>query len=277
MPRPTVFILSASADIGCALAGLYAADGWTVVGTYRQREGARPLDAQPDVHLLPCDVARPESIDAMVRDYRALDRPWDVFVSAVGLLDPIGPWASLDFDAWEQSVMVNSTAQLRALHRLYPERRLGAAVHAAFFAGGGTNGTFTNYSAYCVSKILLIKMCELLDDELPDLNAFIVGPGFLPTKINRSTLEHPEAAGDNYRKTLEFYRTVDRAATYRDVYDCLHWCVAQGRAVVGGRNIALVHDGWREGGRLASELRSDRHKFKLRRAGNTMPAHQGDV
>ena len=30
-----------------------------------------------------------------------------------------------------------------------------------YSAGGGTNNPFTNYSAYCVSKIALIKMCEL--------------------------------------------------------------------------------------------------------------------
>lgn len=270
MPR-TIFVLAASADIGAALAAYSADEGDEVIGTYRDHAGVRVLQGRPNVTLLPCDVGSAESVRAMVDAYRRLDKPWDIFVSAVGALHPIGRWDTVDFDEWERSVIVNSTAQLRVLHALYPLRRPRAPVHAGFFAGGGTNNAFSNYSAYCVSKILLIKMCELLDDELPDLNAFIVGPGFLPTKIHGPTLANPAAAGPNYDKTIEFYRSSDRAATYRDVYECIKWCVAQGRDVVGGRNIAAVHDPWRsDGDWLAAELRRDRHRFKLRRAGNTV-------
>lgn len=272
----TVFILAASADIGQALAGSYADDGWTVVGTYRGRAGVRAIEHRAGVHLLPCDVGSRDSVRQMLGQYAALGLPWDVFVSAVGVLDPIGPWASLDFDAWEQSVIVNSLAQLRVLHGLYPHRHAGRPVHAAFFAGGGTNSPFTNYSAYCISKIMLIKMCELIDDEVPDVNAFIVGPGFVPTKIHEQTFANPEGAGENVEKTRAFYRSPDTAVTARELYDCINWCVAQGRDVVGGRNVAAAHDPWKDAGdRLAAELRRDRNKYKLRRAGNTAAAGQG--
>ncbi len=267
MSRGTVFILSISADIGAELGAMYADSGWDVVGTYRTLGPAGALQDRPGVHLLPCDVASRESVAAMVTAYRALGRPWDVFISAVGLLDPIGPWTSLDFDAWETSVVVNSTAQLRVLHALFPYRRTGHETHAAFFAGGGTNNPFRNYSAYCVSKISLIKMCELLHDEVSDLNAFIIGPGFLPTKIHQQTFDNPEGAGPNVDKTRAFYARPDGAATYRDIYDCINWCVAQGRAVVGGRNLAAVHDPWRQGGAaLAAALRGHPDAFRLRRA-----------
>jgi len=265
----TVFILAASADIGAAMAGYYADEGHEVIGTFRGRAGVQALEGRANVTLLPCDVASRDSVRELAVAYAALDKPWDIFVSAVGALEPIGRWDTLDFDAWEQSVAVNSTAQLRVLHALYPSRRPAAPVHAAFFAGGGTNNPFTNYSAYCVSKILLMKMCELLDDELPDLNAFIVGPGFLPTKIHAPTFANPDAAGENYAKTVDFHSEQARAATCRDIYDCVNWCVAQGRDVVGGRNIAAVHDPWRSDGEwLAAQLRRDGNRFKLRRAGN---------
>jgi NAD(P)-dependent dehydrogenase (short-subunit alcohol dehydrogenase family) len=275
MPR-TAFILAASADIGQALAGFYLDEGWTVVGTYRGRGGVHTIEGRPGMHLLPCDVGSPDSIRQMLQAYAALGLPWDVFISAVGVLEPIGPWASLDFTAWEHSVVVNSLAQLRVLHGLYPHRHQGRHVHAAFFAGGGTNNPFTNYSAYCVSKIMLIKMCELIDDEVPDVNAFIVGPGFLPTKIHDQTFANRESAGGNYDKTQEFYRSPAQAATYRDLYDCINWCVSRGRDVAGGRNFAAVHDPWRVGGeRLAAELQIDRDRYKLRRAGNTGAASEG--
>lgn len=272
----TVFILAASADIGRALAGRYADAGATVIGTYRQPGGVGELAGRANVRLLACDVGSRDSIDAMLAEYAALGQPWDLFVSAVGTMEPIGPWASLDFDRWEESVTVNSLAQLRVLHGLYPHRRPGALVHAAFFAGGGTNNPFTNYSAYCVSKIMLIKMCELIDDEVPDLNAFIIGPGFLPTKIHEQTFANPAGAGGNVEKTRAFYQSPGTAASYDDLFDCINWCVAGGREVAGGRNFAAVHDPWQSAGdQLASELRADRNRFKLRRAGNTTAPAQG--
>jgi NAD(P)-dependent dehydrogenase (short-subunit alcohol dehydrogenase family) len=271
----TVFILAASSDIGRALAARYADAGWDVIGTYRQTSGVESLRDRPNVTLLPCDVASTASIRAMLGVYARLERPWDVFISAVGVLSPIGAWARLDFDEWEQSVRVNSLAQLRVLHGLYPHRRGGAVVHAAFFAGGGTNNPFTNYSAYCLSKIALIKMCELIDDEVPDLNAFIVGPGFLPTKIHEQTFANPEAAGANLEKTQRFYAAADGGLTSDDLFDCINWCVRSGRDAVGGRNVAAVHDPWRRGGdELAATLRQDLNLFKLRRAGNAQ-ARQG--
>jgi NAD(P)-dependent dehydrogenase (short-subunit alcohol dehydrogenase family) len=57
-----------------------------------------------------------------------------------------------------------------------------------FFSGAGTNGPAPSYSAYCASKILLIKMCELLDSETPDASFFIIGPGMVRTKIHEQTL-----------------------------------------------------------------------------------------
>ena len=268
----SVFILGASADIGRALAGMYADAGAQVVGTYRSRDGVTDLEGHPNVRLLPCDVGVRASIDEMLTAYKALAAaPWDLFISAVGTMEPIGPWASLDFDAWEQSVTVNSLAQLRVLHGLYPHRKPGLA-HAALFAGGGTNNPFTNYSAYCVSKIMLIKMCELIDDEVPDLNAFIIGPGFLPTKIHAQTFANPEGAGQNVEKTKQFFEAPGRVATYADLYDCINWCVAGGRDVMGGRNLSAVHDPWKDpDNALAEGLRRDGNQFKLRRAGNTGP------
>ena len=268
----TVFILAASSDIGRELACRYLDGGARVVGTYRNASGLKELSGRAGADLLPCDVGRQDSVRDMLRSYATLNRPWDLYIASVGMLDPIGLFFSLDFDEWERSVIVNSTAQLRVLHGLYPHRRRDRPCHVAFFAGGGTNKPFTNYSAYCVSKILLNKMCELLDDETEDLNVFIIGPGFLPTKIHEPTLADPDGAGDNYDKTVQFFGTNGGQASYQDIFECVNWCVAQGRPVMGGRNLAAVHDPWRsDSERLAERLRNDPDAFKLRRHGNRDP------
>ncbi|MEW6181628.1 MAG: SDR family oxidoreductase [Bacillota bacterium] len=268
LPVQTVFILSISSDIGRALAGRYLRDGCTVVGTYRRIDILEDLMGQPGLYLFPCDVKDPGSVKSVIEKYHRLSLPWGMFISCVGTLEPIGDFFSTEFDAWERSVIINSTAQLRVLHALYPYRRKGQVSHAVFFAGGGTNNPFPNYSAYCVSKIMLMKMCELLDNECSDLNAFIVGPGWTRTKMHKQTINNAENAGMNYKRTREFMEAGGNNGTSMDdIYDCIQWLAKQGKTIAGGRNFSVRHDHWRgeEAYNLTQSLVSDPDLFKLRR------------
>jgi short-subunit dehydrogenase len=264
-----VLILGIGSDIGLALAERYANEGYAVTGTYRHVGSVKSLLANRAIRLIRCDIESKSSVRECVDKYKKSSKPWDVFISCVGSMEPIGKFFKCDFDRWEQAVLVNSLSQLRFLHEMYPLRRKGKTCHIVFFAGGGTNNPFTNYSAYCAAKIMLIKMCELLDDENKDLNVFIIGPGWVRTKIHDQTLNSRSGAGRNYERTLEFLRSKNYGTDYKDIYDCINWCIAHGIAVSGGRNFSVVHDQWRNGGRaLARQLRTAHDKFKLRRFKN---------
>lgn len=265
----TVFILGVGSDIGRSLAGNFLAQGARVIGTYRTAASVAELGQPEGLTLLECDAAASESVAGTARRFAALAQPWDIFISCVGVLDPIGRFFSLDFAAWEESVRLNSLAQLRMLHALQPHRRTGGINHAIFFAGGGTNSPFRNYSAYCLGKLMLIKMCELLDDEDPALNAVILGTGWVNTKIHRQTLRNPVAAEANHARTREFLQHPECGTSMADIFACIEWCVHSGRELVGGRNFSIVHDAWRNGGHdLLAQLKADTQHFKLRRYGN---------
>lgn len=270
-PR-TVFILGGSADIGRALAERYLSAGCTVALTYRAHQSVADLTGRPNLTMIKCDVASSSSIEQAAREFADLGLKWDLFLSSVGTMEPIGPFFDTAFADWERSLTINAMGQLHVLHALYPLRRTATTVDVMFFAGGGTNNPFTNYSAYAASKILLIKMAELLDDEAPDLNIFVIGPGYVRTKIHDETLRSAERAGRNREKTLSFLKSGEEGTSYDDIFRCIEWCCAQGRPIAGGRNVSVVHDPWRDGGTaLASALAKDIDLYKLRRR-QTLPA-----
>ncbi len=269
VPR-TVFILSVSSDIGLFLAREYLKNGDRVIGTYRTKARAlQTLEAQKGCVLIRCDISKGRSLQTLYDRYAALKTPWDIFISCVGEPRPVQAFFDADFDAWLDSVTVNSFAQLRVLHLLYPLRKKGKKHHAVFFAGGGVNKPVRNFSAYTVGKILLIKMCEYLDEENKDLNIFIVGPGWTKTKIHQLILNDPHVSADKYRLTQEFL-THEQGTSYQDIFDCINGLVRQGKAVASGRNFSVVHDPWR--GRpadsLIRQLKKDPHMYKLRRHGS---------
>ncbi len=271
MNKRIVFIAGAGSDIGKELALSYAAVPCNhVIGTYRKKETIKGILSNKNIELFKCDLLNKNDIDNVVKRLAHTRKKWDTFISCVGSMEPIGSFFESDFNKWEESIIVNSIGQLRLLHEIYPYRNKGKVFNVVFFAGGGINNPLRNYSAYCVSKILLIKACELLDDENKDLNVFIIGPGWVKTKILGQTLNNRKNAGEIYRRTLDFLKSEKSGTSHEDIYDCINWCVAQGKPVVGGRNISVVHDGWRNGGnKLKGRLLEDSNMFKLRRFKNT--------
>jgi len=260
-----IVIISASSDIGSYLANRYLHSGSEVVGTYRNRTKKVSELESAGVTMLKVDIASPEQIESFAASLRHMGFKWDTLISAAGVLEPIGKFFSLDFDVWERSVLVNSTAQLRILHAIHDSRSTSNLCKVIFFSGGGTNSPFDNYSAYCVGKIALIKMTELLDSEYPELQISIIGTGWVNTKIHRQTIEAGTAAGDNLDKTRVFLASKTAVgASLDDVFECVSWCLDSERSALGGRNISLAHDPWREAD-LPNLLQSDPNMYKLRR------------
>lgn len=254
-------IISISSDIGLALADKWLKEGYEVHGTYRTK--SKKLVDQKNLHLYHCDLSKKESIKNIIKE---IDVTWDILVLAPGHLEPIGNFDQIDFDAWEKSIQINLLAQLHIVHGLLPKRsKMRPTV--LFFAGGGTNNAVLRYSSYTLSKIALIKMCELLDAEIPDTRFVIVGPGFVKTKIHESTLRlGKEAAGENYERLLERLKN-DQCTPMHKVVECCHYLTTTSCNAISGRNFSTVSDLWGEK-TLEMKLEEDPNMYKLRRANN---------
>ena len=266
--RKQAIVASISSDIGTALAAAWLRKGWGVAGTYRTWSPAVSELREAGALVTPCDLADAGSVHAACRTLCASTNGWDVLVLGAGTQEPVGNFAEVEFDAWETSLRVNFNAQLRLVHALLPSRRLShqRTPTVIFFAGGGTNNAPTCYSAYVISKIASIKMCELLDAEVPDTKFSILGPGWVKTKIHQATVRAGAGAGANYQKTVDFLSSGTGTPVER-VVECCNWIIEAPRTTVGGRNFSVVHDRWGEQA-LAERLGREPDLFKLRRCGN---------
>lgn len=265
MKKPKVIILAASSDIGAHLVEHFLRAGAEVTGTYRSFSPRVAELGKAGAKLFPLDITSGPQVKSFAETLKESGFSWDILVSAAGVLDPIGNFFSTDFDVWEKSIITNSTAQLRVLHAIYALRSRAAPAKVLFFAGGGTNGPFDNYSAYCLGKLLLIKMTELLDSECPDLQVSIIGTGWVNTKIHQQTLAAGAGAGKNFERTREFMQSASGAgASLETVAECIDWCLSAPRSAVGGRNFSLVYDPWRDP-KLIDDLNANPNQYKLRR------------
>ena len=268
-----VFFSSITSDIGIALAKRYSRNGYVIAGTYRSRKLLPEITNLRNCHLFYCDLTDRQTIQDAIAQFAALGLRWETFISCAAWPPPLTGFLESDFEEWIQSVHVNAIEQLRILHGLYPLRNRGMVANVVFFAGPGTNNAVRNFSALTVSKVMLIKMCELLDAENKDLNVFIVGPGWTKTKTHELILSDPHVSPEKYNETLNFMRG-QRGTSMDDIYDCICWLSAEGRQIAGGRNFSVVHDFWGSG-ELAQELSRDIDMYKLRRHRNNWKDKMG--
>ncbi len=272
--QPTAIIVGASSDIGTALCEFWKRKGWKIAGTYRNLSSKiRNLKAN-NIEMVRCDVSNPLSIKTACESLKKHIPKWDILVNATGDLKPVSPFNKSEFDTWENSVVLNFSSQMRIIHTLLPSRNTQNSIGPGvlLFAGGGTNNATTNYSAYTISKIALIKMCEILDAEIPDTRFSIIGPGWVNTKIHKATLQAgSENAGEIFDSTQEMILG-DTAVPMEQVLASCDWLVNQPRNIVGGRNFSTAHDDWGTT-ELNEALKKDPNMYKLRRFGNDWNKH----
>lgn len=259
-------ILSISSDIGFELAKVWHKRGHNVYGTYRNYSDKCKLLSSMGVKLFHCDLNKTYTIKNVIKKINK-EFKWDVVVLAAGNQEPVSSFIECKFEEWESSIISNFTAQLRFLHGILKNRNndYKKIPKVLFFAGGGTNNATLNYSAYTISKIASIKICELLDAEIHDTSFSILGPGWVKTKIHKATFKAKNKAGDNYTRTKKIFKNKD-FFPMSEVINCCDWVLSSSKELVGGRNFSAVFDPWKSD--KINLINNDINNFKLRRFGN---------
>ncbi len=230
-------ILSISSDIGLELSKAFTLKDFEVFGTYNK---SNPKTTIPNKNLLKIDIKDFNS--EIFKNWLENIGEWDVFISCIGNLNPVGKLLNINPTEWVESVAQNSTFQIGALLNALKYRNSKGSPSVIFFAGGGTNSATEFYSAYTVGKISLIKSIELLDHEIEDTKFTILGPGWVKTKIHNQTLKAKSKAGLNYKKTLDMYKEPHKFNPINKVIDDVFKIIELPKELIGGRNFSSVHD-----------------------------------
>ena len=266
MKKETRVIISISSDIGYSLAKKWSQDGFEIYGTYRKKSKKLTQLKKMGVNLFRCDLEKKESLNKSMRKLNKIK--WDVLVFATGSQNPIGSFEKVKFDKWEKSLNVNFINQLNILHCMLPNRKKSKKKPIViFFAGGGTNNATINYSAYTVSKIACIKICELLDAEIKDTRFTILGPGWVKTKLHKQTLKKKKNSGVNYFRTIKHFKKNDFYPIEK-VISCCDWLINSNKKLISGRNFSAANDPWET--KKISRINKNKNYFKLRRFGNDL-------
>lgn len=190
--RPRVLITGAARGLGLEFARQYAAEGWQVLATVRDPDGAVDLRAvRGKIDLARLDVADDDSLETFLRDVGAT--PLDLLIANAGIgTGGEKPASAVTREEWRDAMSVNAYAPFRLAAALRSnlergEGRKFAAV-SSLAASIATYPIIGHY-AYRASKAALNSLWRSLAMEwrAVGLIGLLLRPGKVRTRMTGFT------------------------------------------------------------------------------------------
>jgi 3-oxoacyl-[acyl-carrier protein] reductase len=182
----TALITGATGGIGGAIARAFHQQGANVALSGTRREVLEQLAGSLEnrVHVLPCDLADKDAVEALVPKCEELMGQLDILVANAGITKD-NLLVQLRDEDWDQVIAVNLTATFRlarAAVRGMMRRRFGRVIAISSVVGVTGNAGQGNYTA---SKAGIIGMIKSVAAEYArrGVTANAIAPGFIASAM----------------------------------------------------------------------------------------------
>jgi len=229
----TALVTGASGAIGGGIARALHDQGATVAlsGTRREALDALAGELKDRVHVLPCDLADKDAIEALVPNAEEKMQKLDILVANAGV-NADNLLVQLSDEAWDKVIAVNLTATFRltrASVKTMMRRRWGRVIGITSVVGYTGNPGQSNYSA---SKAGIVGMLKSVAAEYAKRNvtANCIAPGIIASAMI-------DRLNDKQRETIVSKVPSGRLGTPADVAAAAVYLASEEAGYVTGQTI----------------------------------------
>jgi short-subunit dehydrogenase len=198
----TIFITGASSGLGKATAKLFAAKGWTVIGTMRNPDEESELTEIPNIHLLKLDLSNANQIAKIAAEAEKIS-PIDVLLNnaAYGLM---GPFEGTSEEQLAQQINTNFLGTLLVSKAFLPYFRARKSGTIITVTSSTANIPYPFVAVYAATKSALETWTEGMSYELDGFGIRIktIVPAYMQTNFGKNAAMVSHQA---YQETFDQY------------------------------------------------------------------------
>ena len=245
-------ITGAGRGIGRAIAMAYAREGAKLALAARSESEleeavAAVSELGVEAIAVPTDVTSQQDAERLAS--RAVERfgRVDVLVNNAGISGPVGPLQNNDIDDWVSTITVNLTGTFLVCRAVIPVMLGQAGGKIINLSGAGATNAWSNMSAYCSSKAAVVRLTEVLAQELADegITVNALGPGSVHTSMWDRMTEQAAEAGADFIHELGVRVTSGGGASIDECAELAVWLASEESGELTGRLISATIDDFR--------------------------------
>ena len=245
-------ITGSGRGIGRAIALAYAREGAKLALAARsetelQETVSAVSELGAEAIAVRADVTSQEDTERLA--HRVVERfgRIDVLVNNAGNSGPVGPLHVNDIADWVNTINVNLTGTFLVCRAVIPvmlERSGGKIIN---LSGAGATNAWSNMSAYCSSKAAVVRLTEVLAQELDGKGITVnaLGPGSVHTSMWDKMTEEAAQAGADFIHQLGLRVTSGGGASIDECAELAVWLASSESEALTGRLISATTDDFR--------------------------------
>jgi 3-oxoacyl-[acyl-carrier protein] reductase len=229
----TALVTGASGGIGGATARALHAQGATVAisGTRKDALEALALALGPRVHILPCDLSKPEEVEKLVPSAEAAMKQLDILVCNAGITRD-NLLVQMRDQEWDEVIAVNLSATFRLARKAVAgmmRRRFGRVIGISSVVAATGNPGQANYAAAKAGMIGLMKSIAR-EYAKRGVTANCVAPGMVATAMT-------DKLNDKQREAILSSVPAERLGTADEVAAAIVFLASNEAAYVTGETL----------------------------------------